>query len=63
MRIERDNLKPCPFCGDDHPEVVTDMTVSPENRHYFVECRYCDGSMGPQPTEDEAIESWNRRVS
>lgn len=62
MRIERENLKPCPFCGDDHCEVVVDMTKKPERRHYFVECRICDGRMGPQPSEDEVVESWNRRA-
>jgi len=45
------NLKPCPFCGDDQPVLL----------YSAVRCRIC-GAVGPYSGSDEqAIKKWNAR--
>lgn len=57
-----EKLKPCPFCGDEHPFVNKIKTNFFEDR-YAVMCENCQ-SMGKYcKTEDQAIEAWNRRTS
>jgi len=50
---ERQNLKPCPFCGDDQPVLL----------YSAVRCRIC-GAVGPfSSSDDQAIEKWNTRAA
>lgn len=68
-----ENLKPCPFCGN-NPDVVLDILYDPDGcRHTFavVKCqkcwcaagRFCLGSDEPiYPSYLKAIESWNKRT-
>ena len=50
-------LKPCPFCGDE-ASIIRTYT---DDRQYQVFCG-CGGRVAYFDTEEEAIESWNKRV-
>jgi Lar family restriction alleviation protein len=55
-----DKLKPCPFCGENHTDLieVNNSDIAPSN---WVECYTC-GAFGPtKKTYAEAVEVWNRR--
>lgn len=50
-------LKPCPFCGGE----PHDETFHTEGGGYAVWCVGCD-AIGPEkPSEEDAVEAWNRR--
>lgn len=52
-----EKLKPCPFCGGE-------AKVQRFPRNYSVYCTECGArTMSFKPTEEEAVEDWNRRVS
>jgi hypothetical protein len=53
-------LKPCPLCGDQHPELEE---INPGQ--WAVACTFCSG-IGPYPrladqSVDEAVRQWNIR--
>lgn len=51
-------LLPCPFCGS--IEVELDL-VSLCSKRYSIVCRWCR-ALGPRhSTEEDTVESWNRR--
>lgn len=53
-----ENLKPCPFCGGVHVEIVNQGSM-PDDPH-VVQCDDCDASASGM-SADEAITAWNRR--
>lgn len=53
-----ETLKPCPFCGGGHIEIVNQGTM-PDDPH-VVQCDDCDASVSGM-SADEAITAWNRR--
>ena len=56
-----EELKPCPFCGND------DVTVRwfPYNSAYYVQCNQlrCYSKGPDRLNKQEAVEAWNRRVT
>lgn len=61
MRMEKgkqkQELKPCPFCGSEKIKIV-----SIAKNHNTVYCRDCGSSVGEfHRTEKLAVEAWNRR--
>lgn len=53
------DLKPCPFCGGVHVEIVNQGSM-PDDPH-VVQCDDCDASASGM-SADEAIAAWNRRA-
>ena len=53
-------LKKCPFCGEDNPIMQVDKEEY--SLTYYVQCWYCGCRTDDYPTEEEAIERWNRRA-
>jgi Lar family restriction alleviation protein len=53
-------LKPCPFCGEDNPIMQVDKEEY--SLTYCVQCWHCDCRTDDYPNEEEAIERWNRRA-
>jgi Lar family restriction alleviation protein len=65
-------LKPCPFCGgnavlvkNEHPRLLRPI----KNRLCHIECYNCNVMMGYDTdyggqfdTDEEAIETWNKRI-
>lgn len=49
-------LKPCPFCGFQHP-----ATIESGGRAY-VECPLCGAETSSRETEEDAMASWNTRA-
>lgn len=47
---EKDQLKPCPFCGS------LDLDVT-----QWIECNSC-GAFGPSPSDTGDLSAWNTRV-
>ena len=56
-RMTEPKLKPCPFCGGEAEVWVSDVTD-----RAIVYCTVCDAQISIRPTEQEAIEAWNKRV-
>lgn len=56
--MEKNKLKPCPFCGSYFVLIKTLMTNC-----VFVNCQDCDGKSPFCQTKKGAIDSWNRRVA
>lgn len=54
-----DELKPCPFCGGVHVEIVNQGS-RPDDPH-VVQCDDCDASASGMSV-GEAIAAWNRRA-
>ena len=54
-----EELRPCPFCGGEHVEVV--CQGSRTNDPHVVQCDDCDASASGM-SRDEAIAAWNRRA-
>ena len=52
-------LKPCPFCGGGHIEIVNQGSM-PDDPH-VVQCDDCDASASGM-SMGEAIAAWNRRA-
>ena len=69
--LERE-LKPCPFCGGEAGlNYVGEMDGNIRYLTAYVVCRGCgtrtrsfivDGYYGVMTTEQDAVETWNRRV-
>lgn len=52
-------LKPCPFCGGEARIVY--MISSRFGRSFSVECPNCNLAVMPNPSNEDAVEAWNRR--
>lgn len=62
----REELKPCPFCGDTYIQIYA--TNSHSRGHFAIGCNtvdciglHCESKLFK--TKDEAIKSWNRRMN
>lgn len=58
MREKRRDLARCPFCGR---EAGHSYVLEREGNCFFVRCA-CGASGSYAPTEEEAVEAWNRRA-
>lgn len=64
-----EELKPCPFCGNDGSGPIEDaLHVSLQEldwrpHAWSVQCDKCTATMGYSDSEDEAITAWNARAS
>lgn len=58
--LKRDLLKPCPFCGDDNPIIVT-HEFSGYKWSYQVRCRKCEAATCLCETREKAKNAWNTR--
>lgn len=54
-----EELKPCPFCGDE-ARVIECFHEGSE--YYWIECKECYGRTTGSLSKDDAIAAWNRRV-
>jgi Lar family restriction alleviation protein len=50
-------LKPCPFCGSSLLKIYDNGLIYP-----WVQCVECLANTSSEPTVEEAIKAWNRRV-
>lgn len=55
-------LKPCPFCGNEHPMLIHKRALA----LYLIHCPICDtyfrlGSGGKENIEECIVNAWNRR--
>ncbi len=55
-------LKPCPFCGNEHPTLIYQRSLA----LYKIHCPMCDiyfrlGAGGKENIEERIVEAWNRR--
>jgi hypothetical protein len=60
--------EPCPFCGADEPEYVTEVCSCYHQAHHYYECRKCR-SRGPylalgyaDDLQMQALVQWNLRA-
>lgn len=62
MALER--LKPCPFCGNEHPAVGYDSDMKALGRRECItaRCRQCGAATDKFATPQEATVAWNRRT-
>lgn len=57
-----ERLKDCPFCGNKwHRPRVVSYYNQYSGRMFFIECMECGTTSKHQPTEEYAINSWNKR--
>ena len=62
-------LKPCPFCGNDGSGGIEDALHVPMCEHdcrepsWTVQCDKCTARLGYVDTEAEAIAGWNARAT
>jgi len=62
----RDNLKQCPFCGDDRVKMDDDgwESIGQPARQWHVVCwGGCGARSGTYNSESEAVTTWNTRAS
>lgn len=56
--MSNETLKPCPYCNrKTSPELVKNEDAF--SGMYHVECAYCGARGSVEPTEEEAVVSWN----
>ena len=65
----KNNLKPCPFCGNDDIMVYSKVQnfiykdgTPMKGRFYYAECEHCGCSQGASPSKEMLIENWNTRA-
>ena len=56
-------LKPCPFCGNEHPTIIFLNSVF----HWQIECAVCDirfrlGAGEKEKIKERTVDAWNRRA-
>ena len=52
-----DQLKPCPFCGVDEPDLWDDNGGDTS----WYQCRSCEARIGGFATREMAFDAWNTR--
>lgn len=62
--MKKEELKPCPFCGGKAYAWRTDQGLwyADCKENDFSKCIVQPGTIDPLPSEQEAIEAWNRRA-
>lgn len=64
--MEPINLKPCPFCGNEKPVIMTRRGADGFRDYFYVLCDYNDGGCGASGQwnhyPDFAAEAWNQRA-
>lgn len=60
MTRKRDELKPCPFCGE-KPYPVGQYATGPSN-WWTVDCSNCTATI-TAPSREDAVRRWNHRVA
>jgi Lar family restriction alleviation protein len=58
---EKDELKPCPFCGGKAEVMNDDFFEVFDANAFWIKCTECGLTTGDSATEEEAIKAWNRR--
>ena len=53
-------LKPCPFCGS---ESISCRDAGYHTDVWFIQCEECWATFPHFDSEQEAVETWNRRVN
>lgn len=63
----KENLRPCPFCGNEKPVLMTRRGQDGWRDYYYVLCDYNDGGCGASGQwnhyTDLAVEAWNNRTN
>jgi len=59
--MENEELKPCPFCGDQKPAPATTKLVVDGYTYHLVMCIKCGVKTSLCETYDEALDIWNTR--
>lgn len=57
------DLKPCPFCGSNDVDIRWYMPRRGNGVLSFVLCYDCESSGPEKPTDEKAVEAWNRRAN
>ena len=61
----KEKLRPCPFCGNEKPVLMTRRGQDGWRDYFYVLCDYNDGGCGASGQwnhyTDLAVEAWNRR--
>ena len=63
---KNNELKPCPFCGDELVKVkFDDEGYLPylNEGNCFIECQNCNAKSGYYHREEDAIAAWNKRAT
>lgn len=61
--ITFNNLKECPFCGNEFAEVVVKSYYHRQlGRQYFVECTKCGATSKHSDVEEAVVQLWNTRI-
>jgi len=58
--------KNCPFCGSETIPIWVHENFDfkgKEHRNFYAVCSNCKARTGEYPSEEKAIEAWNRRHS
>lgn len=56
--IQKEKIKPCPFCGKDQGFIDSDST---KRGRYYLLCCWCQTEGPLETTQRLAIRAWNRR--
>ena len=56
-------LKPCPFCGNDELEILSEFNRFLRDTYHRVFCPCCGGSGSAHVHKEIAVKRWNRRTS
>lgn len=58
-----ENLKACPFCGNEVLSVETELNIYGELDGYFVECDICLARGPLEDKRDDAVRMWNNQFA
>lgn len=58
--MSKEHINSCPFCGS--LAESRRYYNSHEGEKYFIECVQCGATSSHRPTEEYAVEQWNKRV-
>lgn len=62
MKVDKTELKPCPFCGE-KDAIEIDSYKDSGADWFFVTCRECQAQGTVCGTKQDAIDTWNWRTS